>query len=86
MKNTIILGVIFGSLAPLLAFVLVKYFSIQTFFLPDKPLAVYVLAAVFNLVIFRLFYRTGKDVLAKGILLITFLAMILLIFGTGLKV
>lgn len=86
MKNSLPLGVLIGVIFPLIAYFLTEHTSLQTSFFLEKPIAIYVMAAVVNLGIFRFSYRAGKDAFARGILLITFIAMLFLIFGTGLKV
>lgn len=86
MKNSLLMGVLLGAIVPILAFVLTRYTGLQSSFFSDKPIAIYVIAAVINLMLFRFSYRAGKDVFARGVLLITFVAMIVLIFGTKLTV
>lgn len=86
MKNSLALGALIGIIFPLIAYVLTTYTNIQSAFFMEKPIAIYVMAAVVNLGIFRFSYRAGKDAFAKGVLLITFVAMLVLIFSTGLKV
>lgn len=86
MKNSLPLGLLIGLFFPLIAYLLTKYTEVQTSYFVDKPIAIYVMAAVVNIGIFRFSYRAGKDRFAKGVLIITFIAMLLLVFGTGLKV
>lgn len=86
MKNSLLVGVVVGVVFPVLAYVLTTYTAIQASFFSDKPIAIYVIAAVINLIIFRFSYRAGKDVFAKGVLLTTFLSMLVLVFTTGLKI
>ena len=85
-KDSFILGTLIGAVAPIVAYLLSTFSSLQQSIFPDKPIAMYVFAAVINLIVVRFTYRAGYEKLAKGIVLITFLAMILLIFGTKLKV
>lgn len=42
-------------------------------------MAIYTIAALINLVILRFAYRAGKDQVGKGIIIMTFLAMIIYI-------
>lgn len=86
MKNTYLSGILIGMIAPLLTFAAATYTTIQESFFTEKPLAIYVIAAVINLAIFRFTYRGGKESLAKGVLITTFIAMLVLIIGTRLKV
>lgn len=85
-SNTLPLGAVVGGVFPFIAYLLTKYTSLQANFLPEKPLAIYVLVAVVNIAIFRFAYRSGKESLAKGVLLMTFIAMIVLIYVVKLKV
>lgn len=85
-QNSIFTGVILGSLAPLVAYLLMTYTSLQQDYFAEKPIAIYVLAAVVNIIIMRFAFRGGKESLAKGIVLITFIAMLVLIYVTKLKV
>ena len=85
-KKSFLLGSLLGVIAPILAYLLIGYTSIQQSLFSDKPIALYVIAAVINVVIFRFAYRAGQESFAKGILLITFIAMLSLIFLTKLKV
>lgn len=86
MKNSLSLGLLAGVIFPLVAYFLTEFTELQRSFFLDKPIAIYVIAAVINLGIFRFTYRAGKDAFAKGVLLTTFVAMLVLIFGIGLKV
>ena len=44
------------------------------------PLSLYVVAATINLLLARFFFRKGSDRVAYGIVLITFVALLFLIF------
>jgi len=44
------------------------------------PLTLYVVAAAINLLLLRFFFRRALDRTGRGVLLVTFLAVILLIF------
>lgn len=78
-KDSLILGLVIGALAPIVAYLLTNYTSLQQTLFAEKPTAMYVLAGVINLVVVRFTYRGGFEKLAKGIILITFLAMAALI-------
>jgi len=86
MKNSLPLGILIGVVFPCIAYAITTYTSLQTTYFLEKPIAIYVMAAVVNLGIFRFSYRAGKDAFAKGVLLATFIAMLVLIYGTGLKI
>ncbi|TCV11832.1 hypothetical protein EDC17_102615 [Sphingobacterium alimentarium] len=85
-KNSIIAGIIVGAIAPLLAYLVMTYTTLQQSYFAEKPIALYVLAAVVNLVIIRFAYRGQKEALAKGVVLITFLAMIAFVVLTKFKI
>lgn len=79
MKDNFVLGMIFGMIFPLIAYLLATFTSLQTSFFAHKPIALYVIAATVNLIAVRFLYRNGKGTTANGIVLATFMAMILLI-------
>lgn len=85
-KNSLIAGLIVGGIAPLLAYLVMTYTTLQQSYFAEKPIALYVLAAVVNLVIIRFAYRGQKEALAKGVVLITFLAMIAFVVLTKFKI
>ncbi len=66
-----------GIVSPVLAYILVRFMDLELHFLPEKPMAIYTIAVLVNLVLLRFAYRSGKDHLGKGIIASTFLAMIL---------
>ena len=79
MKNNLFLGVFLGLIFPLLAQLTVLYTHVQTSLFAHKPIAIYVIAAALNLIGVRFLYRGGKEKTANGVILATFLAMIVLI-------
>ena len=85
-KDSFIVGAILGVVAPLIAYLVSTYTTMQQDYFADKPIAFYVIAAVVNLIILRFAYRGGKQSMAKGMVLITFLAMILFIVLTKFKI
>lgn len=86
MKNSFLLGLFIGILAPLVSYLLNTFTKLQETFFADKLIALYVLAALINLVILRFAHRSGKDLLAKGVLLTTFIAMLILIIFGDIKI
>lgn len=66
-----------GAVSPALAHVLVRFTDLELHFLPQKPMAIYTLAVLVNLVLLRFVYRAGNDHTGKGIVVSTFLAMLL---------
>jgi Ca2+/H+ antiporter len=85
-RNSYLAGELVGVIAPGFAYIISTYTTLQQSLFSDKPIAFYVIAAVINLIIVRFSFRAGQDKFAKGIVLITFLAMLVLIFATKLKV
>lgn len=85
-KKDFILGMVIGVIAPLVSYLLTQYTSLQRDYFVEKPIAIHVLAAAINLIVVRFAYRAGKESLAKGVMLLTFLAMVVLIWLTKLKV
>lgn len=66
-----------GAVFPALAHILVRFTDLELHFLPQKPMAIYTLAVLVNLVLLRFVYRAENDHTGKGILVSTFLAMLL---------
>ncbi|WP_312789747.1 hypothetical protein [Sphingobacterium sp.] len=77
MKNNLWIGVGIGAVFPALAHILVRFTDLELHFLPQKPMAIYTLAVLVNLVLLRFVYRAGNDHTGKGIVVSTFLAMLL---------
>ena len=71
-----------GAIAPLLAFLLAHYSGLVESLLGEKRLGVYFLSVILNLLLVRFFYRgkPQKDRLAKGVMFITFVAMLVLLY------
>lgn len=86
MKDSFWKGSLAGIILPLLAYILTLYTPVQSSFFADKPIALYVIAAMVNLIIVRFSFRAGKESFAKGIVLITFVAMLLLLVVSRFKV
>ncbi len=78
------IGVAIGLLAPVAAYVLTKV-TAWDMQLGGKPLSIYVIAALINLLLVRFFYRNARERSARGVILITFAAALLLIFTDSLK-
>ncbi|GEM_PF-231688 len=76
-KNNIWIGLSGGTVFPLLAFLLVRFTDLELHFLPEKPMATYTIAVLINLIFLRFAYRSGNDQVGKGIIMVTFLAMVL---------
>ncbi|MEJ5055364.1 hypothetical protein [Sphingobacterium sp. MYb382] len=82
MKNNFWQGLALGLIAPLLAFLLERYSGLVEALLGEKRLGIYFVSVILNLLIVRFFYRSNpqKDRLAKGVMLITFVAMLVLLY------
>jgi len=79
MKNNFWIGMALGVIFPLLAHLATIFTSIQTSLFIQKPIALYVIAATLNLISVRFLYRNEKEATANGVVLATFLAMIVLV-------
>lgn len=86
MKNSLIQGVLIGTIAPLIAFLLTAYTDLETMLSPDKPIFLYVIAAAVNLIATRILFKKGFDATGRGVVLITFTGVLLLLFATKLKI
>lgn len=85
-RDSLLAGVIIGFIAPLFAYLVTVYTDFQQIYFAEKPIAFYVIAAMINLIIVRFTFRAGNSATAKGIVLITFIAMLLFIVLTKFKV
>jgi len=84
-QNPFLLGLGIGLLAPLSAHVLTRFTALAALF-GSKQLGLYVIAALINLLVVRYFYRKGFEKAAHGVILITFVLAMLLVFATKLSV
>jgi hypothetical protein len=75
-KNTLLAGLLSGLAAPLLAML---FTEVWTFSL-RQPHTWYVLAALANLLLLRFHYRNGREQAARGVILVTFVAMLSLLW------
>lgn len=83
--NHILFGCFLGSIAPLIAFLFTEYHLVEVL-TQEKPLAAYLMAAVVNLLLLRYLFKNGNDKTGKGVLLVTFACMLLLLYLKGFKV
>jgi hypothetical protein len=86
MKDNLGIGIALGAILPLLAYVLINFTALGTVFFTDKPIAIYVLSAAINLIVVRFIYRSGREATAKGMVLITFIAMIAMVVLLRIRV
>ena len=84
-RNSFFFGCIVGLLAPVVAHLLTLFTS-WNMAIGNKSLSLYVIAALINLLFVRFFYRNALEKSARGVILITFVAAILLIFMQNLSV
>lgn len=67
-----------GLIMPVVAYLLSSYTHWITY-IGNKPLGFYVLAALINLLLVRYFYRNDGENTARGVIMITFLGLLVLI-------
>lgn len=84
-KNSFLLGVLTGIIFPVLAHILTIKTDWETFF-QGKTLSLYVLAAVCNLFIIRLFYKKQQDKSGMGAVAITFAGLLYLLIVQKIKI
>lgn len=78
-KNNLFIGFVLGVIAPFIAFLFTEYTSLGLRF-SDKPLALYAIAAVVNLLLIRYYYKLQASRTGGGLLFITFIGVLLLLF------
>jgi len=83
-QNPFFSGAGYGLLAPMIAHALTNYTSLPIS-TSTKPLALYVIAALINLILVRYFYRKGHEAAARGVILTTFALAMIFIFTTKLS-
>jgi len=86
MKNSIVLGLVIGLIFPLVAFLLMRFTDLQAQLFPDKPTGLYIIAAAINLVGCWICYKKDMDKFGNGLVLATFLGMILLVFTKSISI
>ncbi|SKB69735.1 hypothetical protein SAMN05660226_02735 [Parapedobacter luteus] len=85
-RNSFLFGCAIGFLAPAIAYVLTLWFDSQRITIGDRPTALYVIAALINLLLVRFFYRNELERSARGVILVTFAAALLLIIVEKLSI
>lgn len=78
MRNNFLKGAGLGLIAPALAVLLTRFAQLPDF-LAAKPLSLYVIAALINLLMVRYFYRNEQDLSGRGVVLVTFIGLLVLI-------
>ncbi|MCY4778701.1 hypothetical protein ORI89_03490 [Sphingobacterium sp. UT-1RO-CII-1] len=80
MKNDLFIGAILGFFFPLISYLLQE--KLGLIFLDEKPFALYWIAIAINLVFLRVTYKksVNRPILGNGVLLATFLSMLMLLY------
>lgn len=88
MRNSFWVGLLIGLVFPLIAFLLTKYTDLSTRIFGGKEIGFYAVAVLVNMLLVRQFYRPSllKDNMAKGVVMITFLALILFLYTHKIRV
>ncbi|MFD2743191.1 MULTISPECIES: hypothetical protein [Sphingobacterium] len=76
-KDSMLLGIVLGLILPIMAYVFTSYTDIIAQIMPRKPIGLYVLALTGNMIAVWYCYRNDCQQLGKGIVLVTFLSMLL---------
>lgn len=76
-RDSFFLGCLLGSFAPMAAYFLKTFTLLGTTL---HPLSLYVIAGGVNMLLIRLLFRRSLEQNARGVLMITFVAVLLLIF------
>lgn len=84
-KNSYILGLLIGAIFPLIAHILTLKTDLETYF-QGKTLSLYVLAALFNLFIIRMFYKKQLVKSGMGAVGVTFLGLLYLLIIQKIKI
>lgn len=81
-KDNLFFGILLGLIAPLIAFIMSR-FNLTGIDIGSKNLSFYVIAALVNLLLMRYYYRNEMGNSARGIILITFIATMAVLFFRG---
>lgn len=84
-KNRFVFGILLAMVFPVVAHVLTEL-TTWNLAIGNKELSLYVIAALANLLLVRYYYRNQLENTARGIILITFAAAIVLIFTKNISV
>ena len=72
-------------ICPFIAFVLTRYTELQAHLFADKPTGFYILSAGINLIACWICYKKGFDKVGNGLILATFLGMLILVFTKNIS-
>lgn len=84
-RNSFVFGVLLGLVTPVAAHLL-TLFTTWSPLGGGKDIGLYVVAALLNLLFVRYYYRHALENTARGIILVTFVATLVLIFLKNLSV
>ncbi|MFC3200021.1 hypothetical protein ACFOET_20540 [Parapedobacter deserti] len=84
-KNSFLFGSIIGLLAPSIAYFIMLLTPPLAITIGVRPLGLYAVSALINLLLVRFFYRNTLEKSAHGVVLITFAAALWLIFTQNLS-
>jgi peptidoglycan/LPS O-acetylase OafA/YrhL len=76
--NNIFLGLLYGSIAPAIAWFIFEYILHNDAYILNKPGVPYLLAIGINLILVRFCVKNDLDKTARGLMFVTFAAMILM--------
>lgn len=85
MKNNLLTGLLIGLPAPITAYLLTAYTTITATLATGKETLLYMLAGALNLLILRFMYRREYEKVGQGVILITFVTVLLLLYMHKLK-
>lgn len=86
MKNSFYIGFFVGLLVCVLAYFSTVHTNIVQQLMPGKPAGLYVIAAGLNFIGVWAAYRNGYDNVGKGLVFVTFIALLLAVFTKSLAI
>ncbi len=75
-KNNVVVGILLGLILPFLAWLFSEVFFQKELFV-NKPGAPYLIAGGINLILLKFTYKANADKAAIGLLIVTFIAVLL---------
>ncbi|TCK85816.1 hypothetical protein C8N28_1133 [Albibacterium bauzanense] len=82
--NNFIIGSVIGAVVPMIVYLLIQFNSGN--FINNKPFALYGLAVLLNLLIMRYFFHFELTRSAQGVIFITFVITMALLFSGSFKI
>lgn len=80
MKNSFYIGFFAGLVVCGTAYLLTHYTAVTQQFMPSKPTGLYVIAVAINFIGVWSAYRQGYDNIGKGLVFVSFVALVLAVF------